>query len=80
MKAHTERTRQRGTALHDPCLVGNGAWCSSYCEGKPPPILDLERFRRGRNECGGNGRVVFAAETIVANAITEARVLRRRSR
>lgn len=55
----------RADHLHDPYLVGNGAWCSSCCPDGPPEDLDQSRFRRGCNECGGRGRVPFSAETIV---------------
>lgn len=55
----------RATVLHDAYLVGNGAWCSSCCPDGPPIDLSRARFRHGCNECGGNGRVAFSAETIV---------------
>ncbi len=55
----------RATFLHDPYLVGNGAWCSTCCPDGPPIDLSRVRFRHGCNECGGHGRVAFSAETIV---------------
>lgn len=69
----------RASTLHDPYLIGNGAWCSSCCPDGPPVDLDQARFRRGCNECAGRGRIAFTAEQIVEQTLADARAYREQS-
>jgi hypothetical protein len=63
--------------MPDRYLIGNGRWCSSCCPDGAPEDTERWRFRRGCNECAGNGRVALSEHEIVEATLAEARKWRR---